>query len=95
MNPRIFQVLNEEESLIARQVVNNLQAPVDQPPENIEDITSKEVDLPQENDEEVSSNRGTVNTLLKSDPDDNVDKVVEVPTLRRSKRIMKNQQKSD
>ena len=85
----IQPALNEEESLIASQVVNNLQSPVDHPPENIEDVTDKEIDLPKESDEEVSSNRGTVNTLMKFIPDDNVDKMVEVPTLRRSKRIMK------
>ena len=82
-------VLNDDESLIADQVVNILQEPVDVdvPSKSIEDVTNQEVNTVKKND--VSS-RGTVNTLLKFIPDTEVQKVVELATPKKNKRKKTN-----
>ena len=80
------KVLNNDESLIADQVVNILQEPVDVPSRNIEDVTNEEVNTVQKNDK----SRGTVNTLLKFIPDTDVEKVVDLATLKKNKRKKTN-----
>ena len=74
--------LDEEESSIASNVVNNLK-PEDVIPENVEDITDKE--LVTETEHEKPKEKGSVNTLLKYVADENVEKVADLTTPKTRK----------
>ena len=82
--------LNEEESSIANQVVNNMQAEEAHAQENIEDVTSRELNEPVQNEKKNNLEKGTVKTLLvKYAPDQKTEKVADLAQDKKDKKAKK------